>query len=289
MQAFYLDQGTIMKRFVVFFLFLSFPSYSCLHHQSNHEKWSISFLGIFEGHEALTRFALKDTPKPHFFHENELIDGVRGSDKADFELSILYGKELPETIFDIVDSISDWHHHPRLQNLHFLRNKNTLTKKYESLKETCKETKGLIQKWSDIAFNLYRVTGGNEDLVHYLLGHILHIIQDSYSSAHTKRNQNNEITDVCHFSDQTIFDKKGRKICGHQGLQILDKDRIWKKGECDYNPFKRSRHCLSPYAEKAVVATTDYLKVINRVFHFGNNFSKIPLDNFFKKHIDCKI
>ena len=49
--------------------------------------------------------------------------------------------------------------------------------------------KKLIKKWTQTALNLYQASGHNKELAHYLLGHVLHIIQDSYSEARDKKHQ----------------------------------------------------------------------------------------------------
>lgn len=246
-------------------------------------------LGLSRGHEDLTRFAvdlvnakIKQELNLNSFYpavpvgENgaqsnyPMIQGVYHTDFAVSHLpphEILSGKLIGYYGAGFATTASEWQDTPWLQSIHSLRDFSG--GEPLSLDESLKEIRNKIANAAYFAVGEYN---GHPYEGHYWLGHILHIIQDSFSEAHTRRGTDlRAILDVCTYG----VDKRAAGICMHPHPvgsndeerfgATLEKERIWRSdvSGCDLNPVEHKWHCLKPSAQKAAEVSAGFL------FHFA--------------------
>lgn len=156
--------------------------------------------------------------------KNPIIKGVYCSDFPEnkqclFSLSEFWFKNEPDI---------DWHTGNTTQTLHFLRD--------------YKESGGLVSPYQACVDSRKRISiasitaaiewqKGNIDNALFLIGHAAHIIQDSFSHAHVKRDNivnGFKIKDICYYGDdkkqELSFIKKEFMACYHPSLESTDFD-----------------------------------------------------------------
>ena len=117
--------------------------------------------------------------------------------------------------------ITKWHHNPFGQHLHALRNRKDDGIQLESALDACVGTrKDLVNILSQAFDSLAR---NKKSEYFFLVGHGLHIIQDSFSTAHTQRQDsgNYNLVDVCYYGDRV----DNEKACYHKDAD--NRDDIW--------------------------------------------------------------
>lgn len=127
---------------------------------------------------------------------------------------------LPD-FWQFPNDILQWHNNPIGQHLHSLRNRTEDKVHLESALEACFGTKKDILNVMSQAFDYLAVNKKNEFL--FLIGHGLHIIQDSFSSAHTRRQSsgNYNLTDLCYYGER----QENETACYHE--ENDERDQIW--------------------------------------------------------------
>lgn len=169
-----------------------------------------------------------------------MVQGVTRSDIPDAEMLRRYQV-----------SAADWHTSPDLQGLHFLRNYDG-SDDTVSFEDACQDSR---QRLVDATMESWdALTQGNTARAMYYLGHALHMIQDSFSPAHTRRGGDDlkSLTDIC------AYDRPLSEACQHQELDA--RDRVWKATiACQINPDLRSWDCLNRSAQQSVYASTGFL------------------------------
>ena len=117
--------------------------------------------------------------------------------------------------------ITKWHHNPFGQHLHALRNRKADGIQLESAFNACTGTKkDLLNVLSQAFDNLAK---DKKSDYFFLVGHGLHIIQDSFSTAHTQRQDsgNYNLIDMCYYGDRL----DNEKACYHKDPD--NRDHIW--------------------------------------------------------------
>jgi hypothetical protein len=145
----------------------------------------------------------------------------------------------------------NWHKSPRLQAMHSLRGYSD--DGVESLVDACNSIQDTILEASKTAVEF--IMDGSEDEGYTFIGHAAHIIQDSFSAAHTNRSGSDlrGIEDIC------TYGRKFSGVCYHRDIEI-GSDRVWKgSASCTFDPNARGMDCLKPVAVFAVKATAGYL------------------------------
>ncbi len=175
--------------------------------------------------------------------KNPIIKGVYCSDFPDNE-------ECPFSLAQFWFSTKDvdWHTGKRSQSLHFLRNyddKNGLVSK----RQACFDARERITVATLTAALEWEK--GNVSQALFLIGHASHIIQDSFSHAHVKREfmpGKFNIKDVCYYGDEKRSDLlvlgKDHIACFHPTIQsssfeeaVLG-DSIWIRSEAQFKNTK---------------------------------------------------
>jgi hypothetical protein len=246
-----------MKKYGLFFSLMILSS-SC-HPLKSHLKikqgsWTSGpFLG---GHESISRFSilfgntlLKERyGLHHYYPEGKHDPLIEGNVKTDFpneDLFDFYKMEKKE--------FEDWHQSPRLQHIHSMRTFSD--KGPQSFVKSCQKIKENIMNVTLWSLSFFQK--GEREKGLFWLGHATHILQDSFSKAHTLRGGPffKKILDIC------TYGEKFNSICFHEKYKDLYRnDRVWKKElNCNLNPFERSFFCLKDQAQAAVYATAGYL------------------------------
>jgi hypothetical protein len=250
-----------MKKYGIFFSILILSS-SC-HPLKSHLKikegsWTSGpFLG---GHETITRFAIRfgnSLLKERYGLQNyypEVSEPGRGHPLIEGNIKTDFPNEA---LFDFYKmekkEFGAWHQSSLLQYIHSMRNFSH--RGPQSFLESCQKIKDNILNVTLWSLSFFQKGEREEGL--FWLGHAIHILQDSFSKAHTLRGGPffKKILDIC------TYGEKFNSICFHKKYKdIFDGDRIWKKElNCHLNPFERTFFCLKDEAQAAVSATAGYL------------------------------
>ncbi len=243
----------------------------------------LSLVDTTRGHEDLTRFAVEMTNQrikdklglsEYFARIPQGENGgrsslpmVKGSFDTDWAVTLVRSKRSGEALINFygvgwVNSGTEWQNFPWLQSLHFLRDRDAADQVY-GLEESLESGREKISK----AFQQSIVSSGKRDVSHYWLGHTLHIVQDSFSKAHTVRSPDfKSILNICTFGEKT-----SAAACQHpeplsfEGEHpvtgaLFDDDRVWVPDDdaCD-GPTERDWSCLKPEAKKAAAVSAGLL------------------------------
>ncbi len=176
--------------------------------------------------------------------KNPIVKGVYCSDfpeteQCTFSLSKFWFKDQPDV---------DWHTGINTQSLHFLRNykeKGGLV----SPRLACYQAREKILVASMTAAREWQV--GHIENALFLIGHASHIIQDSFSHAHVRRDNvmtGFKIKDICYYGDdkqqELSFIKKELMACFHPSItstnieEAIIGDSIWIRTENQFNTTK---------------------------------------------------
>ncbi len=223
--------------------------------------------GMLRGHEDVLRFSIE--------FANTLLNSEYGipayyapvpyGEACDSSHTILHGNcvtDSPDGIMTSYYGVSSgaWQTDGTIMDLHFLR--DYATKGVVGAKAACVKSRDRIINATHIAMDAW--ASGDRAGAEYWLGHATHIIQDSFSAAHTTRSGTllRTIKDVC------TYGKQVSRVCYHQTIDT--RDRVWNSNLlCQLDPNNRSWSCLTTYAQSAAYATGGYLRVIGRHVQSG--------------------
>ncbi len=274
----------------------------------------------YSGHEEITRQALNSTARrlhqaessPTIFNLETLqfnvkpeARGILGHKSKNMVIHGNFATDFPKQTK--VLSLKDFWNNKDINNfenadnqvLHFLRNyKDSVT--LMSAHETCVKARENIKYITAEALKALKNQEANKAL--FLIGHAVHAIQDSFSSAHVQRDDeshNYNLKNVCFYGSKMaeklgINTRLGQKLnlCYHSSPD--SKDAIWnlkrsqykqtlsnwgnseKVTECDKNENypeseEGKQSCLKSEARLAKLATEKYLFIV---------FSQISPTNF---------
>lgn len=113
----------------------------------------------------------------------------------------------------INDEITDWHDADVGQKYHFLRARHPL----QSVLQACNSAIDTINKLSLRARQHFFL---EQSFAENLLGVALHVIQDSFSTAHAKRDEQGKVVDICTWKDSMP------NICYHSVFDVVTKDLV---------------------------------------------------------------
>jgi hypothetical protein len=187
-------------------------------------------LGSHSAHEELTRQAYeylqeqwKIAGSDHRAYLEEDLEALYNISRGVYATDVPNGKyiiSLPD-FWQFPNDILQWHNNPFGQHLHSLRNRTDDKIHLESALEACLGTKKDILNVVAQAFDYLAANKKTEFL--FLVGHGLHIIQDSFSSAHTRRQNtgNYNLTDLCYYGER----QENESACFHE--ENDERDQIW--------------------------------------------------------------
>lgn len=230
---------------------------------------------IYRGHEDLTAIAIKNAnqiiKEQHgietffpaaameegaIFSENPVIIGNFRTDFPTSEFAKRYGVDLEvpdsfdsiEAFYQAAESFQAWHHAPEIQHLHALRDFRQ-DGSVASASETCHQVQNTITTVTIEAVNTFKSNRQDTNAL-LLTGHATHMIQDSFSAAHTKRTGEAGIN----LEDHCSYGPEVPGVCHHE--ENDSRDQIYKSPWCS---VVASDDCLIPEAQNAIRATTSYL------------------------------
>lgn len=226
--------------------------------------------GAKRGHEDITRYGVKRANA-----QLEAVVGIsefypvpaKGAAGIDTSNQLIRGNfetDFPEKrFFDFYEAVNhfplvrwlDWHKSPRLQHLHGLRNSEGGI--FQDQFATCRQTTDAIVTAVRQALPLLRQDPSSGTGQHWL-GHATHMVQDTFSKAHT-------IRDGRILVDHCTYEVKDSAICFHNDGDT--RDDVWRQdgGTCEFDPTNRNWACLVPEAQAAAQATAGLLTVAGQL------------------------
>ncbi|HEY3494071.1 MAG TPA: hypothetical protein VGK73_05265 [Polyangiaceae bacterium] len=217
---------------------------------------------FFQGHEWITYFGNEDLEASQRFPSSELLQIAEGNRRVDWPLELLVRLNASPVAY--VQAIAEYTDRPENQKLHFLLSDVNTTR--EAVADSVAEIRRLsvegVGRW---AHERSRALA--------LFGRATHIIQDSFSKAHSIRDGEREdcIEDVKAYieraegaDDTGVTFHGGREVdtIGHTTTE----DSIYREGRDCHEPAGREEveTCLNGSAQRARLATRDYLGMVHR-------------------------
>jgi hypothetical protein len=216
---------------------------------------------FFQGHEWLTVFGNDDLPERDRFTHSEVRAIADGNRRVDWPLELLV--HLNNSILAYANALTEHTNRPEIQRLHFLLSDTNDTE------EATEDARDELERSSIEAVDLW-IDNRTRSLT--LIGRGNHLIQDSFSSAHTVREPENGwcIRKVKayiprapgHLDDDVEFHGTEDDTIGH----ITTLDSIYREGRDCHEPKTRSavEACLSDFARRGRLGTRDYLAAMRR-------------------------
>lgn len=248
---------------------------------------------FFQGHEWLSFFGNQDLPEDDRFTPGELQAIAEGNRRVDWPLELLV--HLNNSALAYIGALTEHTNRPEIQRQHFLlsdRN-DSAEAAAEAHEELARVTREAIFLWiSNRARALTLIGQGN------------HLIQDSFSPAHAVRNTTG---DWCirkvkafiprapnHRGPDIEFHGTDDDTIGHTTTQ----DSIYREGRDCHEPSTATgvESCLSDYAQRARLATRDYLALVRRLLRHraaepeapdGSGTSETETDAFTDAELDA--
>ncbi|HYX32129.1 MAG TPA: hypothetical protein VE954_03380 [Oligoflexus sp.] len=170
---------------------------------------------------------------------------------------------------------ADWHNDGRLQHIHSLRGAENGI--YRNNRSSCELQQQTIRTITTKAMDALH--SGDRESGLYWVGHATHVIQDSFSAAHTDRRSTELQPEGRAIYEFCTYGTRFHGICYHDTADL--RDRIWHDGlSCQIDPTNRSEECLRGEAKWAVDATASYLALVGRLMA-GNSDQETLLQDFF--------
>ncbi|RYZ90703.1 MAG: hypothetical protein EOP04_03085 [Proteobacteria bacterium] len=260
----------------------------------------VSLIDVTRGHEDLTRFAVaianqkieSDLGLANYFTQVPVGENagrtslpmVRGSFDTDWAVTYFTGERPGQELINFygvgwIKTGSEWQDFPWLQSLHFLRDRDANNNVY-SLPESLDSSRERASTAFTHAISLSK----KRTKSHYWLGHLLHTVQDSFSTVHANRSADfKTILNLCTFGKHTApdacphpepFKLENENFAG----ALLHEDRVWiDREECD-GASQRGWECLKPEAQKAAEVSAGVLYLYAKIV--GNGLRKPISDGF---------
>lgn len=177
---------------------------------------------------------------------------------------------------------SNWHNHGSLQTLHFLR--AFIGNTPAPAKNSCDVAKGNIDFASNRAVANWVIGHDpsrseadrkkSRDRALFWIGVATHIIQDSFSPVHTRR----EATPEAKMLDLCAYNRPGlpASICKHAEIDAADDVFVFTSPLAPPGPAGTRLSALKPEAQMAVKATSEYLQRMAMSLDIGRS----PIDGF---------
>jgi hypothetical protein len=225
---------------------------------------------FFQGHEWLTWFGNRDLPDGDRFTEEEIHAIAEGNRRVDWPKEMLI--HLNNSIVAYVDALTEYTDRPENQRLHFLLDdKNDSAQAAADSRATVTEfTRKAAETW--VSDRLRALT---------FIGKANHVVQDSFSAAHTVRDPAHATKPWCIVKVKAYIERAdgydtpdieyhggdGSDGVGHTTTQ----DSIYRTGRDCHEPTtsEQVEDCFSDAALRARLGTRDYLALVRRVIASG--------------------
>jgi hypothetical protein len=220
---------------------------------------------FFQGHEWLSWFGNRDLPEDDRFTEGEIHTIAEGNRRVDWPKEMLI--HMNNSIVAYVNALTEHTDRPENQRLHFLLTdtNDTPAAVNEATAVIANLTLEASQTW---------VSHRTRSLT--LIGRANHTLQDSFSAAHTVREPGNSASPWCIRKVKAFIERKDGydtddiEYHGSSGDSVghtTTQDSIYREGRDCHEPTSAStvEGCLSETAQRARLATRDYLALVRRV------------------------
>ena len=259
---------------------------------------------FFQGHEWLTFFGNLDLPPEDRFTAAEVKSIAEGNRRVDWPKEMLV--HLNVSLFAYINALTEYTDRPEIQRLHFL-----LTDRNGSA-EAAKDSHDTIK---ELTIEGASVWVSNRERALTLFGKCNHILQDSFSQAHTLREPDHPTNPWCIRRVKAFAPRKpgfetyadGTKVLFHggetddDGRGISDDsightttdDSIYREGRDCHDPTTPGvvESCFTPEATRARLATRDYLAAVREIVRTpasGQQLEDIvvnEMDAYIEKHL----
>ena len=233
---------------------------------------------FFQGHEWLTVFGNADLPADDRFSPSEIHAIAEGNRRVDWPKELLV--HLNVSLFAYISAVTEYTDRNDVQKLHFL-----LTDANGS-REAAADSQAAIREFTKAAA---RDWIANRARALAFLGKANHILQDSFSEAHTFREREHAERPWCIVRVKSFTPRRdghetyadGSPVLFHggstddDGNRLTDdsightttEDSIYREGRDCNDPTTRGHieNCLNDHAQRARLATKDYLAAVRRI------------------------
>jgi len=217
---------------------------------------------FFQGHELLSYFGNRDLPPSDRFTDEEVQLIADGNRRVDWPIELLV--HLNNGVAAYASAIVEHTNQPEMQRMHFLLTdkNNSAEAAADSIETILELTREATSLWVE-----------NRDRALTLIGQANHVLQDSFSPAHTVRNPEEGwcIEKVKayipraegYLTSDIEFHGSHDDTIGH----ITTEDSIYKEGRSCLDPqsLGAKEACLSEFATAGRLATRDYLAAVRRI------------------------
>jgi hypothetical protein len=243
---------------------------------------------FFQGHEWLTMLANREIEAPLRYSDAAIGQIAEGNRRVDWPKELLV--HMNDGVFAYISALTGYTDEPARQSWHFLlRERNTS-------EEATAEGQ---QRLRDLTWEAVRHARSNESRSLTAIGAANHLIQDSFSDAHTRRDTLNLEHPACivkvkayitrapgfntadiEYHGDPVVDELDRDSPADQDIRketrdfqqafkdgighTTSQDSIYRQGRDCHNPVdaRDVENCLSDPARRAKAATRDYLLLV---------------------------
>lgn len=218
---------------------------------------------FFQGHEWLTYFGNQRLAAEDRFSRNDLQVIAEGNRRVDWPKELLV--HMNAGVLQYSSALTEFTDRPEVQRYHFLLDdRNTSA-------EAARDAHGELRRLTLLALESWA-----SDKVKALtqVGRANHLIQDSFSPAHTHRDTLDPSEPWCIIKVKAFIEREdgydtpdieyhggtGKDTVGHTTTQ----DSIYREGRDCLEPSgaEQVEACLSEPAKRAILATADYLELV---------------------------
>jgi hypothetical protein len=221
---------------------------------------------FFQGHEWLTWFGNRDLPENDRFTKSEVYAIADGNRRVDWPKELLI--HLNNGVLAYANALTEFTDRPENQRYHFLldHKNDSVTAAAESRALIVDLTKKAVVDW-----------GTHRRRALTQIGKANHVLQDSFSQAHTVREPANPALPWCIRKVKAYIEREDGYDTGdieyHGGGDgdtvghTTTQDSIYRQGRDCHEPVSEDlvEFCLSETAKRARLATRDYLALVRRV------------------------
>jgi hypothetical protein len=241
---------------------------------------------FFQGHEWLTWFGNRDLPAGDRFSQGEVYAIADGNRRVDWPKEMLI--HLNNSIVAYVDALTEYTDRPENQRYHFL-----LSDKNDSA-QAAAESRALIAGFTRQAVVDW---GPHRKRALTVIGKANHVLQDSFSAAHTVRDPGNAQVPWCirkvkaYIERADGYDTPDIEYHGGGDSDTVGhtttEDSIYRQGRDCHEPGSVAvvEQCLSATALRARRATRDYLALVRRLINA--NVQGTALDTLLESEMEA--
>jgi hypothetical protein len=248
---------------------------------------------FFRGHEWLTFFGNRDLDVQDRFPSDEVDIIVEGNRRVDWPKELLV--HLNDGVAAYITALNEFTDRPENQRFHFLLTATNTSP------EAAFDSQVAIREATFSAFDAWQ----QDRLVALtLVGRANHILQDSFSPAHSVRTRDHPMVPWCvvkvkayapraHGHDTPDIEFHGGRADGDRVGHTTSADSLYREGRDCHDPdtAEEVEGCLSIFAQRARLATRDYLAMMRRVFQADptafniDDMVEAELTEFFEEHV----